>query len=175
MVILDSMPSSVVYVRFGLRRDCDGECAVGVRAGAAGSPLHPSPLSQIPGCGVPGYGRPCVASGHACVRLFPYSLLLMLCRNGWRHACIRLGSGTPALERPRPVRIGGSPDRATLSGSDLCPDHLSPCLDRNLRSRSAQTDEDQRWSRAFWTLSGPAQPVQSGVRAVWTRTLSRPA
>ena len=39
------MPSRVVYVRFGLRRSCDGVCAVGVRAGAVGSLLRPSPLS----------------------------------------------------------------------------------------------------------------------------------
>ena len=38
------LPSCVVYVRFGLRRGCHGECAVGVQAGAAGSLLPPSLL-----------------------------------------------------------------------------------------------------------------------------------
>ena len=77
MVILDSMPSSVVYVRFGLRRDCDGECAVGVRAGAAGSPLHPSPLSaKSPDVVLPGTAGPVSRPvTRVCVCfLTPYSL-----------------------------------------------------------------------------------------------------
>ena len=87
------LPSCVVYVRVGLRRGCHGECAVCVRAGVAGS-LSSLPLSsQIPGCGVPGYGRPRVASGHARVRLFPYSLLLTL---DSIHVGIR-ARGEPAL------------------------------------------------------------------------------
>ena len=89
------LPSCIVYVRVGLRRGCHGECAVGVRAGAAGSLLPPSPppnprmwCSRV---------RPaqCRVRSRACASV---SLLLTISRTS---------SSAESTRRARRVRDGG--------------------------------------------------------------------